>query len=112
MIFKMERIEFYLIKSLFGFDALHTPNGNPKDGQIIGRFLNLDPLVEYLHLSNNYIPLCMRKDGKIFRVGLGETVHIFNKDRLYFQGDDNKTYPMGIKAGKGPEKYMPTVSPN
>ena len=108
----MERIEFYLIKSLFGFDALHTPNGNPKNGHIIGRFLNLDPLVEYLHLSNDYTPICMRKDGKIFRVPLGETVHVFTKDRLYFQGEKNTTYYVEINAGKGTEKYIPTVSEN
>lgn len=108
----MEKIEYYLMKSLFGFDVLRTSNGNPKDRQVIGRLLDLNPLVEYLHLAKNYAPTCKRKDGIEFRVPLGETVHMFNGDRLYFLGNDKTRNYVEIKASGDNEKYMPIVSEN
>lgn len=69
-------------------------------------------LVEYLHLAQDYVPTCKRKDGVEFKVPLSETVHMFNGDRLYFRATYNNRDYLEIRTNGDTEKYMPIVSEN
>ena len=106
------KIELYLAKSLFGFDIIELTGPKQENKRVIGRLMNLDPLVEYIHLSQDYVPTCVRKDGSRFKVPLCESVHVYTKDRLYFSVGGTKEYYVEIKEGSGPNKYAPIRSEN
>ena len=59
----MNNTQFYRVDSLFGYDIFKAEEGNSENTQLIGILLSLDTLVEYIHLSQDDVPTCFRKDG-------------------------------------------------
>ena len=76
-----EEIDFFLVKSLFGFDVIKTPDKNPENGEKIGALINLGPLLGYIHYLSDYVPTCVRDSGHTFKVPVAEFIHVLNNDR-------------------------------
>lgn len=108
----IDNIELYCVNSTLGYDIIRAPEGKLENAQIIGRLLNLDSLVEYIHLSQDDVSICVRKDGTSFRVPQGETVHIFTQDRLYFPNGTNHKYWVEIRGKRDSNNDTPIRSDN